>query len=93
MSPSKILFFLCISFVLGIFFESVIKIPQIFVWGFLFVNFTAIIIFLFIKKDIFVIVGFCLLFLIIGIVRVQISEFNIVNDGLSKLNARYFAKN
>jgi len=30
--------------------------------------------------------GFCLLFLIIGILRTQISEFNITSDKLSKLN-------
>ena len=50
MSPSKILFFLCLSFVAGIFLESVIKIPQIFIWGFLFADFLAIIISSLLKK-------------------------------------------
>lgn len=86
MSPSKILFFLCISFILGIFIESIIKVPQIFLWAFLFVDFLAIIIFLLLKRDILIIFGFCLLFLVIGVIRVQISEFNIENDKLSKLN-------
>jgi len=35
LTPSKILFFLCISFAIGIFAESVFKIQQIFVCGFL----------------------------------------------------------
>jgi competence protein ComEC len=88
MSPSKILFFLCISFILGIFIESIIKVPQILLWVFLFVDFLAIIIFLFIKRDILTVLGFCLLFLIIGVIRVQISEFNIENDKLSKINGK-----
>lgn len=86
MSSSKILFYLCLSFVVGIFLESVIKVPQYFLWAFLFADVLAIIILLFIKKDNFIILGFCFLLLIIGILRVQISEFNIANDSLSKLN-------
>ena len=109
MSPSKILFFLCLSFIAGIFLESIIKIPQIFLWAFLF--FAVSLIFVFSirhcepqrsnlvdfrllrrlrppRNDEFIIFGFCLLFLIIGILRVQISEFNIANDKLSKLNGK-----
>ena len=86
MTSSKILFFLCISFVVGIFLESVIKIPQILLWAFLFIDFLAIIIFLLIKKDFLIIAGFCLLILVMGILRVQISEFNVASDKLSKFN-------
>jgi competence protein ComEC len=88
MTPSKILFFLCISLILGIFIQSIVKIPQIFLWAFLFINFSAIIIFLIIKKDILLITCFCLLFLVIGIMRFQISEFNIKNDKISKFNGK-----
>ena len=88
MSPSKILFFLCLSFVAGIALQSFVKIPQIFDWGFLFADFLAIIIFIFIKKDILLIFGFCFLLLIIGVLRMQISEFNIANDKLAKLNGK-----
>ncbi len=35
MTPSKILFYFCISFIVGIFLESIIKIPSIFIWGIL----------------------------------------------------------
>jgi len=99
MSASKILFFLCLSFVAGIFLESLIKIPQFFLWGFLFLGFFVILTIsvpfclkkcpyghFLSKKDNIVIIGFCILLLVLGILRVQISEFNIANDKLSKLN-------
>jgi competence protein ComEC len=86
MTSSRILFLLCLSLIAGIFLESIIKIPQIFLWAFLFAGVLIIIIFLFLKKDVFVVVGFCLLFLALGVIRMQVSEFNILNDELSKLN-------
>ncbi|TSC95160.1 MAG: hypothetical protein CEN87_172 [Parcubacteria group bacterium Licking1014_1] len=108
MTSSKILFYFCILFVVGIFSESVIKIPQIFLWVFLFLGVLLIFMPLLFKHihinrlpqskrslglritldlmDLLVAVGFCILFLIIGILRMQISEFNIANDELSKLN-------
>ena len=33
-------------------------------------------------------IGFCLIFLVLGILRFQISEFNIANDKLSKFNGK-----
>jgi len=86
MSPSKILFFLCFSFIAGIFLESLMKIPQVFLWAFLLSDFLLILAFLFLRKDLLVIAGFCFLFLISGVIRAQISEFNIANDKLSKFN-------
>jgi len=86
MTSSKILFYLCLSFIAGIFLESVIKIPQIFLWAFLFADIIAVIIFLFLDESNFIIFGFCFLFLVIGILRFQISEFNIASDRLSRLN-------
>lgn len=85
MTPSKTLFFLCLSFIVGIFIESIIKVPQIFLWAFLFLAVLLIFASLFFKKLIFI-AGFCLFFLILGILRIQISEFNVVNDKLSKFN-------
>ncbi len=98
MTPSKILFFFCLSFIFGIFLQSLIKIPQSFLWVFLF--FAILIFFLsflvkltavdFTRKayftDLIVITGFCLLFMVLGVLRAQISEFNVANDKLSKLN-------
>ena len=85
MTPSKILFCLCISFIVGIFLESLIKIPQIFLWGFLLCAVFLIAISFFSKKEM-AIIGFCILFLVLGILRVQISEFSISNNKLSTLN-------
>jgi hypothetical protein len=86
MSSSKILFLLCLSFIAGIFFESVIKIPQIFIWGFLFLA-IVLILFSLLRKNL-IVFGFCILFLAMGILRVQISEFNVANDKLSQFNGK-----
>ena len=88
MTPSKILFYLCLSFIAGVFLGSAIKIPQIFLWGFLFFGASIIIIFLFLEKDFFIIIGFCFLFLSLGIARMQVSEFNVANDKLGRLNGK-----
>lgn len=84
MTPSKALFFFCIALIIGIFLESLIKIPAEVLWGFL----VGAVIFItagFFKKEA-LIVGFCLLFLVLGAVRLQISEFTIASDALGKLN-------
>ena len=118
MSPSKTLFFLCIAFISGIFIESIIKVPQIFICGILFFGIITLVIalaeqiFPYVRQQTFfrllvtpfvsvetsgprptnsllshiLVVGFCLLFLVLGILRVQISEFNVAHDKLSKLN-------
>ncbi len=95
MSASKILFFLCLSFIAGIFLESIIKIPQIFVCGIFVV--TVLIIFvstirLFLCSqehwNRLLVFGFCLISLALGILRVQITEFNIANDKLSQFNGK-----
>jgi competence protein ComEC len=86
MTPSKILFYFCISFIVGIFLGSVTKIPQIFLWIFLLFGLVIIISSLFFKKDFLIIIGFCSLFLLLGIIRLQISEFNIESNELRKLN-------
>jgi len=105
MTPSKILFYFCLSFILGIFFESLIKIPQIFVCGILILGIILILVSLFlsfprkresrvnaqnsgfrVKPGMTGILGFCFLFLAIGALRMQVSEFDILNDELSKYN-------
>jgi len=86
MTPSKILFYFCISFVAGIFTESIIKIPQIFLWAFLFFILLIIFLSLLFNKNKIIIFGFCLFFVVLGIARVQITELDIQNNKLSKLN-------
>ncbi len=88
MTSSKILFWLCISFVAGVLAESVIKIPQNFLWAFLFLNFLLIIIFSFAKKDFITVLGFCFLMFLVGVLRMQISEFNATNNNLKKQNGQ-----
>jgi len=78
--------------------ESLVEIPQFFVWVILFL--AVLIIFIFLisrevsflprgkKLTIMLVVGFCLLFLVLGVARMQISEFNIANNKLSKLNGK-----
>jgi len=88
MTPSKILFYLSISFIVGIFISSIVKIPQIFSWGFLFLGVLVIITSLFLKRNHLIIVGFCFFFLVLGVTRLQISEFNIFNNELKKFNDR-----
>ena len=88
MTSSKILFFLCFSFVVGVVFEYFTKIPQIFIWGFLFVDFIFVIVGLITRKDQLVVLGFCFLVLMLGVLRMQISEFNISTNPLTKLNGK-----
>lgn len=87
MTPSKILFFLCISFIIGIFLSSILQISQVFIWVFLFVGVLVIIFgFLPLGKGWGWVVGFCILFFCLGILRLQISQFNIAENKLIKLN-------
>ncbi len=85
MTPSKTLFWLCIAFIIGIGLASIIKIPQIFLWGFLIIGIILIVISFLGRKEM-TIFGFCVFFLVIGIIRFQITEFNIGDDKLKKLN-------
>jgi competence protein ComEC len=107
MSASKILLFLCLAFIAGVFVESVFEIPQKVVWGFLIVgaliilfSLANLIFFRFatcswvprisgcprLKKINWLAFGFCLLFFVLGIFRMQISEFNVKNNKLIWLN-------
>jgi len=92
MTPSKILFYFCIAFIAGIALNSIIKIPQIFLWGFLLLGIFSIIVSFFYSDHSDVIrkfgslLGFCLFFLVLGIARIQASEFTIAHDALVKLN-------
>lgn len=88
MTPSKTLFYLCIAFVVGIAISSVIKIPQMFIWGFLILGMLAIAISFFAKfaKKEMAMAGFCILFLVLGIMRFQISQFTIASDTIRKFN-------
>lgn len=86
MSPSKSLFYFCIAFVLGVALSSIVSVPQIIIWVFLLLGILIIFTPILLKEKRFIILGFCVCFFVIGIVRFQISEFTIASDKLSKLN-------
>jgi competence protein ComEC len=69
MSPSKIFLYFCLSFIGGIFLNSVIQIPQILMLGFLILGILLISVLWTYKK--LAIFGFCVLFLVLGIWRHQ----------------------
>ncbi len=84
MSKSKTFYFLCLSFVGGIFLNSLIQISQLLMLGFLILAIFFISIFWNYKK--FVIFGFCILFLVLGIWRHQRAELGIINNELRGYN-------
>jgi len=92
MSASKILFFICVVFVVGIFLESLLRVSQYILWIFLLAGVVLILLRYMLRnslrnqEDCLLVAGFCLMFLVLGVLRMQISEFNIVNDKLSKFN-------
>jgi competence protein ComEC len=93
MTYSKALFGFCLAFTVGIAIASVLKIPQILIWGILFLGFAFIFNPIFLFRSIpskpwslSVIIGFFVLFLVIGILRFQIAYFNFENNKLRMLN-------
>jgi len=84
MTSSKIFLYFCLSFIGGIFLSSIITISQIYMLGILILGLILISVLWRYKK--FVIIGFCLLFLVAGIWRYQIAELGVVNNELRKLN-------
>jgi len=84
MTPSKILFCFCLSFIGGIFLNSSLLISQIFILaisilGLIFISVLW-------KYKNLVVFGFCILFLVFGIWRHQLAELRIMNNELRKYN-------
>lgn len=86
MTSSKIIFYLCLSFIAGIFLNSFFAPPIIFLWLGLILGLIFISLFKFSGK--FVIFGFFLLFLILGIWRHQSAESGITDAELRVFNNR-----
>jgi len=80
MTASKIFLYFCLSFIGGIFLSSIFLIPQLILLGVLILGILLISIFGKYKK--FVIIGFCLLFLVLGIWRYQLAQLKILNSKL-----------
>ena len=84
MSASQVLLYLCLSFILGIFINSLIFISLIVILGFLIAG--LIIITIFYRDKRIIIAGFCLLFLVAGVWRHQMAEAQVANSQLRTLN-------
>lgn len=97
MTSSKVLFYLCVSFVIGIAVASIFKIPQMLVWGVFVFGMLVIAGFLLVPQNRrpsvlwdfqngALVFGFCMLMLVLGMMRLQISQFTIENDPLRQRN-------
>ena len=76
MSKSRIFLYFCLSFVGGIFINSIIFVSQVAILGLLILGILLISVLWRYKK--LVVIGFCLLFLVFGIWRHQLAIFEIV---------------
>ena len=79
MTRSKIFFYFCLCFIFGIFISSVIGIPRLLMSG-------LVVLALILSLNRKVMIGFCLIFLVLGIWRYQISELEIKNNELRMFN-------
>ena len=84
MTVSKIFLYFCLSFIGGIFISSILIPPILFIWAGLILGliFTSVLF----KHKKLVIVGFCILFLILGIWRHETTELRIMKSELRQLN-------
>jgi len=86
MTASRIFLWLCLSFIVGIFLNSIIFIPQLIMLGILIFGILLISVFWKYKK--LAVFGFCVLFLILGIWRHQAAELRILKSELGSYNDR-----
>lgn len=84
MSKSRIFFYFCLSFIFGIFIDSIILIPQPIMLGFLIAGILVISVLWNYKKA--AIVGFFLIFIVAGTWHHQSAELRIKNNELGKYN-------
>jgi len=84
MTPSKIFLYFCLSFIIGIFLNSFFNIGQVVLLGFLILAIFFIAVFW--KRFNLGIIGFCILFLILGIIRYELAETKAVNSEIQKYN-------
>ncbi|HOW12758.1 MAG TPA: DUF4131 domain-containing protein, partial [Candidatus Pacearchaeota archaeon] len=87
MTKSKIFLYFCLSFIFGIFIASFIKIPLNLLWFLLFFSaFLIFSLFYFFPKKNFFLIGFLIIFLILGISRYQMVSSKSENNKLLELN-------
>src|SRR4030042_5591658 len=86
MTPSKMCVYFCLSFILGIFLNSIIPIPRRLMPGFLVSGFILTSAPLLAGRKKTAIAGFCLIFSVLGIWRHQATEAGIRNYELKGYN-------
>lgn len=84
MTKSKIFLYFCLSFIGGIFLDSIVYVPQLLMLGFLILGILLISVFWKYKK--IVIIGFCLLFLVTGVWRHQQAELKIIHPLVQRIS-------
>ncbi|MBU2539625.1 competence protein ComEC family protein [Patescibacteria group bacterium] len=86
MTPSKILFYFCLSLIAGIFVGSLIFIPQLYLSGLLFLGVFAISVSFLKGNKIIIVISFCLIFVLFGVWRYQIANIRLKDSGLRQYN-------
>lgn len=84
MTSSKIVFYFCLSFIAGIFAGSITFISQLILLGFLILAIFLISLFWNSKRA--VLTGFCIIFLMLGVWRMERTQFKIKNNDFLKYN-------
>lgn len=84
MSKSKIFFFFCLSFILGIFLNSLLFLAQFLILGFLIL--AVIFIFLLLPYKKLVLIDFCLIFLILGMWHHGQADLRVRDNQLRNFN-------
>jgi hypothetical protein len=84
MTASKIFFYFCLAFAAGIFADSLIKIPQLIMLGFLI--FGLVLVAILRKHKNAPALGFCVLFLVLGIWRHQTAQMGDIKSGILEYN-------
>jgi competence protein ComEC len=82
MTKSRAFLFFCLSFVLGLSLSSIASVSQLVMLGFLI--FGIFLISIFWTNEKLVVVGFSILFFILGVWRFQVADFNFQNSGLKE---------
>ena len=84
MTASRVFLYFCLSFIIGIFVSSLAPVSRFFILGLLILGIFLISIFWHVKK--LVVIGFCVLFLVLGIGRHQTIESAIPNITEQNIN-------
>lgn len=88
MKKSRVFLFLLLSFILGVFFYSIVKIPIIIMGGFLIIGLFTLI-FAFVKKDRQkIVIGLCVLMLIFGIWR----SYKVFSNGYPEVAKNFISE-